>query len=187
MKGELDPELFDKSKGIPWEPKQNSSFSTLPQMWLLRQFPVSECLCFKSLCPRMESHWPRLVLASVSRAVCLRSEHGPTFPGKVCYLITKASYDPTPPHARCCSALSPVFMGVLLLSSLPVEIFSVQPVVSLLRDASPDPEWESQQSPVSPARHPSYIGHSLFCITHSAFCVCVFSSRPPTPSDLNCA
>lgn len=155
-------------------------------MCLLCQFPVSECLCFKSLCPRMGISLASFGF-SIGQQGCVSQKWALANISRKGHLITRASYDLTPPHARCCSAVTPVLMGLLLLSSLPVEIFSMQPVVSLLRDASPDPEWESQQSPASTARHPFYIGRSLFCSTHSAFCICVFSSLPPTPSDLYCA
>lgn len=61
----------------------------LPQPWLLRQFPVSQCLCFKSLCPRVSL---ALFGFGIGQQGCVSQKWALANIPRKGHLITKASY-----------------------------------------------------------------------------------------------
>lgn len=119
-----------------WTCRPCSFSRMLVYMWLLHQYSVSECLCFKSLYPRMgiwiglgisqqgyvAQKWPLVNVSRKGEIVKLR----------------QFSHHMTAPYARCCPVFISVFMMLLLLlCPLPLKI-SLQCMVYLFRDAFPD-------------------------------------------------
>lgn len=149
-------------------------------MWLLLPFPVSVCLCFKSLCPRMGISLAQFGFG-MGQQGCASQKGALADIARKGAFDKGASCDLTAPRARCCSSPPRYLWGSCCCPFCQS--------TSSARSLYLPPPWRLcwpgvRTTAVSWSHSASRVSNRarfMYCLTYSALCICVFSSLQPTP------